>query len=60
MKEVCVPGESASHTSAKVLSLSPPLSLSGKGTNCGFLISNQSASSMLSLCFTQLLKKKSG
>lgn len=35
------------------------LSRSGKGTNCGFLISNQTTSSMLSLCvLPSYLKKK--
>lgn len=50
-------GEHASYTSVKVFY--PSLSLSGKGTNCGFLISNQSTSSMLSLCvLPNYLKKK--
>lgn len=57
MKEVvCVSGERASYTSVKGFF---PLSLSGTGTNCGFLISNHSTSSMLSLCvLPRLLKKK--
>ena len=54
---MCVSGEHASYTSVKVFS--PSVSLSGKGTNCGFLISNQSTSSMLSLCvLPNYLKKK--
>ena len=53
---MCVSGERASYTSVKGFS---PLSLSGKGTNCGFLISNQSTSSILSLCvLPHYLKKK--